>query len=337
LAEEILTLHGHIMQDQREHPYATGDFSGLMTSIALAGKVIAYEVNKAGLANILGLTGKTNIQNEAVQKLDVFAHGLLSHFLGESGHVCVMASEEAKEPILAKSGRPGKYVVIFDPLDGSSNIDANVSIGTIFAIYRRVSPAGGPGTLEDLLQKGSQQIAAGYLVYGSSTMFVYAAGKGVAGFTLDPSIGEFICSHPNIRTPARGKLYSCNEGNSLFWDEPLRRYLDYLKSDQNANGSPYSTRYIGSLVADFHRNLLYGGVFFYPADRKKPSNASGKLRLLYEANPLAFIAEKAGGAASNGQQRILDVQPTGLHQRVPLFLGSADDVADAERFLAGGS
>jgi fructose-1,6-bisphosphatase I len=227
----------------------------------------------------------------------------------------------------------GKYVVTFDPLDGSSNIDANVSIGSIFGVYRRVSPEGTPGTLEDLLQPGSRQIAAGYVIYGSSTMFVYTARSGVAGFTLDPAVGEFLCSHPDIRTPARGAIYSVNEGNTSYWTPGVRRYVEHLKSSENARGKAYSSRYIGSLVADFHRNLLYGGIFLYPADRKDPSKPRGKLRLLYEANPLALIAEQAGGAALDGSVRILDLKPTELHERVPLFLGSADDVAEAQNFL----
>lgn len=333
---EPLTLHGHIMQEQRDYPYATGDFSGLMTSIALAAKVISVHVNKAGLADVLGLAGRTNVQDEDVRKLDVFADEVLTRALAESGHVCVMGSEEVPDPIPVPAERAGKYVATFDPLDGSSNIDANVSIGTIFGIYRRLTPEHTPGTLADLLQSGNRLVAAGYVVYGSSTMFVYTAGKGVSGFTLDPSIGEFLCSHPDVRTPRRGKIYSCNEGNSAYWDEPLTRYVAHLKSERNAHGAPYGSRYIGSLVADFHRNLLHGGIFFYPADRKDPRKPHGKLRLLYEANPLAFVAEQAGGAASSGTQRILEIAPQSLHQRVPLFLGSADDVAEAESFLRGG-
>lgn len=331
MRDQPLTLHGHIMQDQKKYPYATGHFSGLMTSIALAAKVISYEVNKAGLAGILGLSGRKNVQDEQVRKLDVFANGVLSRTLTDSGHVCVMGSEEVDGPIPVADAVDGKYVVLFDPLDGSSNIDANVSIGTIFSVYTRVSPGEGPGNLEDLLQPGHRQVAAGYVVYGSSTMFVYTAGNEVAGFTLDPAIGEFLCSHPRIRIPARGKIYSCNEANSRYWPEGLRRWLDSVKSTGAA-----SARYIGSLVADFHRNLLYGGVFLYPADTKDPAKPHGKLRLLYEANPLALIAERAGGAASTGTERILDIAPGELHQRVPLVLGSAEDVADVERFLGGG-
>jgi fructose-1,6-bisphosphatase I len=293
-------------------------------------------VNKAGLVDVLGLAGRTNVQDEEVRKLDAFADEVLTRVLAESGHVCVMASEEIADPIPVPAERAGKYVVTFDPLDGSSNIDANVSIGTIFGIYRRLTPENTPGTLDDLLQPGTSLVAAGYVVYGSSTMFVYTCGKGVSGFTLDPGIGEFLCSHPNVRTPRRGKVYSCNEGNSAYWDEPLRRYVAHLKSDGNAHGKPYGARYIGSLVADFHRNLLHGGIFFYPADHKDAGKRQGKLRLLYEANPLAFVAEQAGGAASSGARRILEIVPQSLHERVPLFLGSADDVAEAETFLRGG-
>jgi fructose-1,6-bisphosphatase I len=300
-----------------------------MTSIALAAKIISSEVNKAGLAGILGLAGSTNVQDEEVKKLDVFANDVLVQTLAASGHVCVMGSEEVAEPIAVDDPRSGKYVVVFDPLDGSSNIDANVSIGTIFGVYSRTSDGDGPGGAGDLLQPGHRQVAAGYVIYGSSTMFVYTAGAEVAGFTLDPAIGEFLCSHPRIRTPRKGKIYSCNEANSRYWDPKINRWLEHVKSSGVA-----SSRYIGSLVADFHRNLLYGGIFLYPADSKDAKKPHGKLRLLYEANPLALIAERAGGAASSGTGRILDIEPTDLHQRVPLFLGSADDVAEVESFLA---
>jgi fructose-1,6-bisphosphatase I len=329
-----LTLHDHIMEEQKEYPYATGDFSGLMSGLALAAKIIASEVNKAGLADLLGLTGQSNIQGEEVRKLDAYADGVIRRILEGSGHVCIMASEELPEAVPVSHDRhPGKYAVVFDPLDGSSNIDANVSIGTIFGIYRRVSPEGGPGTLDDVLQPGASQIAAGYVLYGSSTMFVYTAGKGVAGFTLDPAIGEFLCSHPTIRTPARGGIYSVNEGYTPYWTPAVRKCVDHFKSKRNALGKPYSGRYIGSLVADFHRNLLYGGIFLYPADRKDPKKPHGKLRLLYEANPLALVAEQAGGTATDGKQRILDLMPGELHERVPLIVGSADEVAEAIELL----
>ncbi|TDI12138.1 MAG: class 1 fructose-bisphosphatase [Acidobacteria bacterium] len=325
-----LTLQDHIKEGQKEYPHATGEFSGLMSSLVSAAKVIACEVNKAALAGLLGLTGQKNVQGEKVQKLDAFTDDILRSTLERSGHVCVMLSEECSEIVpVSHPHHAGNYAVVFDPLDGSSNIDANVGIGTIFGIYRRVSPAGGPGVLEDVLQSGHQQIAAGYVLYGPSTMFVYSAGKGVSGFTLDPAADEFLCSHPTIRTPARGRVYSVNEGNTHYWTPGVRSYVERLKSTENAWGKPYSARYVGSLVADFHRNLLYGGIFLYPADNKEPDQPNGKLRLLYEASPLAFVAEQAGGAASDGRVRILDLAPTDPHQRVPLYLGSREDVAEA--------
>ncbi len=334
MSSRPLTLQDHIME-QQEHPYASGEFSGLMSSLALAAKIIACEVNKAGLADLLGLTGQRNVQGEKVQKLDAFADDVLRSTLERSGHVCVMISEECTDLVPVSHPRhAGKYAVVFDPLDGSSNIDANVSIGTIFGIYRRVSPTDGPGTLADVLQAGREQIAAGYVLYGPSTMFVYTAGKGVAGFTLDPSVGEFLCSHPDIQTPPRARIYSVNEGNAPYWSPQVRNYVEHLKSANRPQDHSYSGRYIGSLVADFHRNLLYGGIFLYPADSKDPKKPHGKLRLLYEANPLAFIAEQAGGAASDGKQRILDLQPAEPHQRVPLFLGSRHEVAEVVERLA---
>ncbi len=327
-----VTIERHIIEQQRDFPEATGDFSALLYDIAFAAKMISREVNKAGLVDILGLTGRENVQGEKVQKLDEFANEIIFKAMDHTGRLCCMASEEEEDIIpIPEEFKTGKYVLLHDPLDGSSNIEANVSIGTIFSIQRKVS-SGERGTIEDCLQPGSRQVAAGYIIYGSSTMLVYTAGKGVFGFTLDPSVGEFLLSHRYIQAPKRGKIYSCNEGNYYHWDENLRRYVDYLKSDRNANGKPYKARYIGSLVADFHRNLLYGGIFLYPADA---SSKNGKLRLLYEANPLAFIAEQAGGYASNGSQRILDIQPESLHQRTPLIIGSYDDVKEAERFIAG--
>lgn len=325
------TLDRHILLNQRKNPHATGDFTGLMQSIALAGRVIASKVQKAGLADVLGATGAVNIQGETVQKLDELANSVLVRCAEVGGHVCVMASEEDDNIIPVNPAYPqGKYVLMFDPLDGSSNIDVNVSIGTIFSIHRRVSLSG-PGTKEDCLQQGLKQIAAGYIIYGSSTMFVYTTGDGVHGFTLDPLVGEFFLSHENIRMPTRGSTYSINEGNRHRWTEGVTRWIDNLKSDEAPGGKPYGLRYVGTLVADFHRTLLRGGVFAYPGDKKAPE---GKLRLLYECAPMAFIAEAAGGAASTGTRRVLEVHPTQLHQRVPLFIGSAEDVADAERFLA---
>ena len=324
-----ITLSRHIMEQQRDFPGATGEFTGLLTQIALAAKVIAREVNKAGLVNILGFTGEKNVQGEQVTKLDVFAHHTLIEALEASGHVCAMASEEAAEPILPASEYPrGPYMVLFDPLDGSSNIDINITIGTIFSIHRKISP-GLDSTMADLLQPGTQQVAAGYVVYGSSTMFVYTTGYGVHGYTLDPSLGEFLLSHENIRMPKRGSIYSANEGNYYTWSPGVRRYVDSLKDTQK----PYKGRYVGTLVADFHRTLLTGGIFLYPADMTDPKKPAGKLRLLYEAAPLAFVAKQAGGRASTGTEDILGLQPTQLHQRVPLIIGSAEDVTAAEDYI----
>jgi fructose-1,6-bisphosphatase I len=321
-----IPLVRHIMEQQRGYPDATGDFTDLLTQIALAAKVIVREVNKAGLVNILGFTGQKNVQGEQVTKLDVFAHQTFIEALEASGHVCVLASEEAAEPIIPAPEYPrGPYMVLFDPLDGSSNIDINITIGTIFSIRRKLSP-GLDATVADLLQPGTQQVAAGYVVYGSSTMFVYTTGHGVHGYTLDPSLGEFLLSHENIHMPKRGSTYSANEGNYHTWSPGVRRYIDSLKDPQH---KPYKGRYVGTLVADFHRTLLTGGIFLYPADVTDPKS-SGKLRLLYEAAPLAFVAQQAGGCASTGTEDILDVQPTQLHQRVPLIIGSAEDVAAAE-------
>jgi fructose-1,6-bisphosphatase I len=322
-----ITLARHIMEQQRHYPEATGDFTGLLTQIALAGKVIARAVNKAGLVNILGFTGEKNVQGEQVTKLDVFAHRTMVEALEASGHVCIMASEEAAEPIMPGPEHDrGHYAVLFDPLDGSSNIDINITIGTIFAIRRKVS-TGTTGTLEDLLQPGDRQVAAGYIVYGSSTMFVYTTGNGVHGYTLDPSLGEFLLSHENIRMPKRGSVYSANEGNYHTWSPGVQQYINGLKDSQR---QPYKGRYVGTLVADFHRTLLTGGIFLYPADLTDPKKPSGKLRLLYEAAPLAMVAQQAGGRASTGTEDILQLQPTQLHQRVPLIIGSEEDVTAAE-------
>ncbi len=330
-----MSLTRHIMETQKGFASATGEFSELLDHIALAAKIIHREVNQAGLGQYLGLTGQSNVQGEEVQKLDDYANSLMIRILGRSRKVCVMASEEDPEVIPVPANLPcGKYVVAFDPLDGSSNIDANVSIGTIFSIYRR-EEGEGPGNEADVLRAGSNQVGAGYVIYGASTMFVYTAGNGVNGFTLDPSIGEFLLSHPEIRTPERGRIYSINEQNYHYWNDGTRRYVDWLKETDKETRRPYSARYIGSLVADFHRNLLYGGIFLYPEDRKDPKKPTGKLRLLYEANPLAMVVEQAGGAASTGRQRILDVEPTDLHQRVPLIIGSKADVREYEEFYQG--
>jgi fructose-1,6-bisphosphatase I len=329
---KFMTLARFIVEQERLHPEATGELSYLLHDLSLAAKIISLEVNKAGLADILGFTGDINIQGEEVKKLDEFAHRMMFNAMDHGGHLCVMASEEEENIIhIPSKFKLGKYVLLFDPLDGSSNIDANISIGTIFSIYKRVTPDGGPGTLEDCLQKGHKQIAAGYIVYGSSTVLVYTAGHGVHGFTLDPSFGEFILSHENIRTPKKGKIYSINEGNYLYWHSGLKKYIKYLQEEDKATQRPYTSRYIGSMVADIHRNLLYGGIFMYPADSRSPH---GKLRLMYECNPMAFIVEAAGGRATDGKQRILDIKPEKLHQRVPIFIGSEENVKDVEMFMA---
>ncbi len=330
-----IPLNRHIMEQQKHYPEATGDFTSLLTQIALAAKIISREVNKAGLVNILGFTGEKNVQGEDVKKLDVFANEKMIEALSYSGQVCVMGSEEDAEPIGLPPGAPrGNYVVLFDPLDGSSNIEAAITIGTIFSIHHRTS-SGADGTLDDLLQPGRQQVAAGYVVYGSSTMMVYTTGNGVQGFTLEPSVGEFLLSHPDIRTPARGNTYSANEGNYQYWHPEMQRYMDHIHEKDPASKRPYASRYVGSLVADFHRTLLYGGVFLYPADSKDPKTPTGKLRLLYEASPLAMVVHAAGGKASTGTENILDVQPQNLHQRVPLVIGSREEVELAEDFFQG--
>jgi fructose-1,6-bisphosphatase I len=327
----LMTLGRHIDEGERSYPNATGDFSGLLSDLAIAVKLIWREVSKAGLMDILGSTDKRNHSGDEVKKLDEFADETIYKAMDHGGHLCVMASEESEGPLEIPVNYPvGKYVLIYDPLDGSSNIDANVSIGSIFGIYHRVTPSG-PGSLTDCLQPGYKQVAAAYVIYGSSTIFVYCTGNGVHGFTLDPSVGEFLLSHENMRIPKRGKTYSVNDGNYAKWEVSMRRYVDYLKQNDFGSGRPYSSRYIGSLVADFHRNMLYGGIFMYPRDLMHPE---GKLRLLYESSPLAFIVEHAGGRASDGSRRILDIIPTSLHQRTPLFVGSEDDVKEAERFLA---
>jgi fructose-1,6-bisphosphatase I len=325
------TIERHILEGQRKVKGATGELTSLLQQITLCTKIIASRVNMAGLADVLGLTGETNVQGEEVQKLDELANTTLIRNLSRGGRVCALGSEEESEPILVPEGYPsGKYVVLFDPLDGSSNIDVNVSIGTIFSIHERITEVGKRGTVADLLQVGRKQVAAGYVIYGSSTMLVYTTGKGVHGFTLDPSVGEFFLSHVNITIPERGKIYSVNEGNSMIWEEPVKRWAEWMKTPSDDKARPYSARYVGSLVADFHRTLLKGGVFAYPADKK---NEHGKLRLMYEAAPLAMIAEQAGGSASTGSESILDLVPHDLHQRVPLYIGSKGDVADALAFI----
>lgn len=331
----VVTIDRHIIEAERQFPEATGALSNILYDVALAAKMIAREVRRAGLADILGYTGEINVQGEEVKKLDDYANEVIFKALDHSGNLCGMASEEVEHFIpIPERFQTGNYCVLFDPLDGSSNIDANVSVGTIFSVLRKVSDH--PRGCElDCLQPGMHQVAAGYVVYGSSTMLVYTTGDGVHGFTLEPSIGEFLLSHPNIRIPSPGqRTYSCNEGNYTKWSAEQRRLVDHLKGVDGENAKPFSGRYIGSLVADFHRNLLYGGMFMYPADAANPT---GKLRLLYEAAPLALICEQAGGRASDGERRILDVVPERLHQRTPLYIGTAEQVALAERFLAAGA
>jgi len=328
---KFMTLARHIIEGEKLHPEATGELSKLLHDLSLAAKVISLEVNKAGLADILGFTGNSNIHGDQVKKLDMYAHDMIFRAIDHGGHLCVMASEEEEDIIhIPDKFKIGKYVLLFDPLDGSSNIDANISIGTIFSIYRRITSDGKPGTLEDCLQQGIKQVAAGYIVYGSSTILVYTAGHGVHGFTLDPSFGEFILSHENIRCPKKGTIYSINEGNYKYWHPGLKKYIKYLQEEDEATGRPYSTRYIGSMVADIHRNLLYGGIFMYPADSRHPE---GKLRLMYECNPMAFIVEAAGGKAINGEKRILEIQPDSLHQKTPIFIGSEDDIKMVEDYM----
>jgi len=329
---KFMTLGRHIIEGEKMHPEATGELSYLLRDLAMAAKVISLEVNKAGLVDILGFTGNNNVHGEQVKKLDIYAHDMMIRAMDHGGHLCVMASEEEAKIIhIPKQHKVGKYVLLFDPLDGSSNIDANVSIGTIFSIYKRVSPEDTPGTLEDCQQQGIKQVAAGYVVYGSSTILVYTAGHGVHAFTLDPSFGEFLLSHENIQIPKKSKLYSINEGNYLYWHKGLKNYIKYLQEEDKETERPYSSRYIGSMVADIHRNLLYGGIFMYPADSRHPN---GKLRLMYECNPMAFIIESAGGRATNGKKRILEIVPEKLHQRVPIFCGSEEDVKMVEKFMA---
>jgi fructose-1,6-bisphosphatase I len=330
----IMTIERHILEEQSQHPEATGTLTNLLYDLALAGKVIASKTTRAGLAEILGRTEDEdiNIQGEEVMKLDRFADLTIYRLNDHTGRLAGLASEEQKDPLPIPDKYPkGKYVLLYDPLDGSSNVDFNVPVGTIFAIFRRLSEDG-PSTMTDFLQPGRNLVAAGYLAYGTSTMFVYTTGHGVHGFTLDPTVGEFLLSHPRIKMPEPPKYFSVNLGYKLYWSEGVRRYTEYL---QGAEGGVegLSLRYIGTLVSDFHRNLLAGGVFYYPADTKDPKKPAGKLRLLYEAAPLAFIAEQAGGYASDGRQRILDIQPISLHQRTPLFIGNREIAQKVEEFI----
>ncbi|AOS82983.1 fructose-bisphosphatase [Chlorobaculum limnaeum] len=329
---KLTTIESHFLQQQKLYPEVNHEVTDLLHDVAFAAKLVRREVVRAGLADILGLAGTTNVQGEEVKKLDLFANEKIISAIGQHGRFALMGSEENDSVIVPPKNDTGNYVLLFDPLDGSSNIDVNVSVGTIFSIYRIKSDDPGKASLDDCLQKGAEQIAAGYVIYGSSVVMVYTTGHGVHGFTYDPTIGEFLLSHENIVTPERGKYYSANEGSWHEFNEGTKRFLDYLKEEDKATGRPYSTRYIGSFVADFHRNLLTGGVFIYPATKK---HKNGKLRLMYEANPMAFICEQAGGRATDGERRILDIQPEELHQRTPLYIGSKHDVLIAEEFEQG--
>jgi len=324
-----ITFDEYVILRQKDFPSAQGDLSKLLRDIALASKVINREVNKAGLVDILGMTGVRNVQGEEVQKLDEYANEQMIKYLKAGGQCCAMGSEEEEDFIIVtdEHAQDSQYVVLFDPLDGSSNIDVNASIGTIFSIYKRVST--GTPTIQDILQAGKHQVAAGYVIYGSSTMMVYTTGNGVNGFTLDPTIGEFCLSHPDIKTAANGKIYSINEGETNNWPQYVRDYVSYCKENVKDENRPYSHRYIGSMVADLHRNLIKGGIFIYPPTTKSPK---GKLRLLYECNPMAFLVEQAGGKATDGLNRIMDIIPTELHQRVPVYIGSKNMVEKLEAF-----
>ena len=326
------TLGEFIVENQKDFPFATGELSQLLTSIRLAAKVVNREINKAGLADILGAMGSENVQGEAQQKLDIMANETFMRAFRSMGQVCGVASEEEEHFVAFDDDihSDARYVVLMDPLDGSSNINVNVSVGTIFSIYRRTTSAGSAVELKDFLQPGDAQIAAGYVVYGSSTMLVYTTGNGVNGFTLDPSIGVFCLSHPEMQIPQDGKIYSVNEGNYVHFPEGVKRYIKYCQEFDEATNRPYTSRYIGSLVSDFHRNLIKGGVYLYPTGTMAPK---GKLRLLYECNPLAFIVEQAGGMATDGTRRIMEIVPDELHQRVPCFIGSPSMVKTAHAFL----
>ncbi|ACA32504.1 class 1 fructose-bisphosphatase [Histophilus somni] len=327
------TLGQFIVEKQAEYPNAKGELSGILSSLRLVAKIIHRDINKAGLTNnIIGNSGVENVQGETQMKLDLFAHNTMKQALITREEVAGFASEEEENFVAfdTERGRNAKYVILTDPLDGSSNIDVNVAVGTIFSIYRRVSPIGTPVTLEDFLQPGHKQVAAGYIVYGSSTMLVYTTGNGVNGFTYDPSLGVFCLSHENIQIPPNGKIYSINEGQYLKFPMGVKKYIKYCQEKDKSTDRPYTSRYIGSLVSDFHRNMLKGGIYIYPSATTYPK---GKLRLLYEGNPMAFLAEQAGGIASDGKDRILDIQPKELHERVPLFVGSREMVRKAEEFM----
>ncbi|MGO4771637.1 class 1 fructose-bisphosphatase [Flavobacterium sp. W22_SRS_FK3] len=332
MEERNKTLGEFIIENQKAFQYSSGELSRILNSIRLAAKVVNYKVNKAGLVDIIGAVGEQNIQGEDQQKLDVYANEVFIQTLINREIVCGIASEENDEYITVKgsdNSNNNKYVILMDPLDGSSNIDVNVSLGTIFSVFRRISPIGTPVTSEDFLQPGTNQVAAGYVIYGTSTMLVYTTGHGVNGFTLNPAIGTFYLSHPNMQFPKDGHIYSVNEGNYVHFPQGVKNYIKYCQREEEDR--PYTSRYIGSLVSDFHRNMIKGGIYLYPTSSKAPK---GKLRLLYECNPMAFIAEQAGGKATDGFGRIMEIQPTELHQRVPFFCGSINMVEKAEEFMA---
>lgn len=331
--QTLQSLGEFIINKQDDFKFSSGELSRLLSSIKIASKIVNREVNKAGIADILGKAGHENVQGEEQMKLDVFANDIFIDALSHREIVCGIASEENEDFIEIKgsenNAHMNNYVVLIDPLDGSSNVDVNVSVGTIFSIYRRVTPAGTPVKIEDFLQKGVNQVAAGYVIYGSSTMLVYTTGNGVNGFTLDPSVGTYFLSHPNMTYPKTGKIYSINEGNYAKFPQGVKEYIKYCQEEEG--NRPYTSRYIGSLVADFHRNMIKGGIYIYPSYAHAPN---GKLRLLYECNPMAFLAEQAGAKATNGFERILEIEPTSLHQRVPFFCGSVEMVEKAEEFMA---
>ena len=331
--QTLQSLGEFIIDKQDDFKFSSGELSRLLSSIKIASKIVNREVNKAGIADILGKAGNENVQGEEQMKLDVFANDIFIDALSHREIVCGITSEENEDFIEIKgnenNAHMNNYVVLIDPLDGSSNVDVNVSVGTIFSIYRRVTPAGTPVKIEDFLQKGVNQVAAGYVIYGSSTMLVYTTGNGVNGFTLDPSVGTYFLSHPNMTYPKTGKIYSVNEGNYAKFPQGVKEYIKYCQEEEG--NRPYTSRYIGSLVADFHRNMIKGGIYIYPSYAHAPN---GKLRLLYECNPMAFLAEQAGAKATNGFQRILEIEPTSLHQRVPFFCGSVEMVEKAEEFMA---
>ena len=329
---ELRTLGEFIIEKQNDFPHASGELSSLLGSIKLAAKIVNREINKAGLVDITGAIGTENVQGEAQQKLDVYANDKFKAALEARDQVCGVASEEEDEAVAFNKelNKNAKYVVLMDPLDGSSNIDVNVSVGTIFSIYRRISPIGTPPTEEDFLQPGNKQVAAGYVIYGSSTMLVYTTGNGVHGFTYDPSLGSFCLSHESMKQPKDGTIYSVNEGHYIRFPMGVKKYIKYCQENVPNEKRPYASRYIGSLVADFHRNLIKGGIYLYPSSHTYPE---GKLRLLYEANPIAFLAEQAGGVATDGRNRIMDLEPKELHQRVPFFAGSTNMVQKLHEFL----